>query len=231
MAGCGAGSTSSHLTHRLGRLLVVEVKTELRDIGALQRQVGWYRQAAVGVARAAGWSVRSTVVVVIFLATDANDTCPRREPTPQSAPPSRLRGRAVRDLLVERALPPGEPGWGLVMIDPMRRGDRVLGCDAPRWAKVGGTLPLLRRLHDERPKSPMKRTQDRRGSVHAVGSAAPSRPVSPARVAPLHPTVLTLPGQLAVREATSSTASRRSANSADAGAGCVAGCANRADTG
>jgi len=109
-----------------GRLLLVEVKTELRDLGGLQRQVGWYQRAAPGVARGFGWSVGSTIVVVVFLATDANDSAlvAKRDTFTAAVP---LRGRAVRELLVERSAPPGPPGWGVVMIDPRRRGDR-------RWA-------------------------------------------------------------------------------------------------
>lgn len=106
------------------RLLVVEVKTELRDVGGLQRQVGWYQRAAPTVARSLGWTVHSTVVVVAFLATEANDTAlvANRDTLAAAFP---LRGRAIRDLLFERTAPPGRPGWGLVMIDPRRRGERL----------------------------------------------------------------------------------------------------------
>ena len=38
-----------------GRLIVVEVKTELRDLGGLLRQVGWYTRRAGSVARDLGW--------------------------------------------------------------------------------------------------------------------------------------------------------------------------------
>jgi transcriptional regulator with XRE-family HTH domain len=107
-----------------GRLLIVEVKTELRDVGGLQRQVGWYKRAGPTVAGAFGWTVQATVVVVVFLATDANDAAlvANRDTLAAAFP---LRGRAVRDLLVERVVPIHHPGWGLVMIDPRRRGDRV----------------------------------------------------------------------------------------------------------
>ena len=36
-------------------VLVVEAKSSIRDLGALERQVGWYEGAALPVARAAGW--------------------------------------------------------------------------------------------------------------------------------------------------------------------------------
>lgn len=109
-----------------GRLLVIEVKTELRDVGGLQRQVGWYQRAAPAVARGLGWSVGTTIVVVVFLATDVNDAAlvANRDTFSATFP---LRGKAVRDLLVERIAPANPQGWGVVMIDPRRRGDR-------RWA-------------------------------------------------------------------------------------------------
>jgi len=109
-----------------GRLIVVEVKTELRDLGGLQRQIGWYVRAASEVGRAFGWAVRSTIGIVVFLATETNDASlvANRDGITASFP---LRGRAVRDLLVSRTAPTGRRGWGLVMIDPLRRGDRRWG--------------------------------------------------------------------------------------------------------
>ena len=44
---------------RTGRL-VVEIKTRLDDVGAIERQLGWYRRMAPAIARAQGWEVRQT---------------------------------------------------------------------------------------------------------------------------------------------------------------------------
>ena len=108
---------------RSGRLLIVEVKTELRDMGGLQRQVGWYRRAAPAVARGLGWTVRSSIPVVVFLATDANDLAIKANRS-EFETTFTVRGRAALDLLVRRVAPSGAPGWGLVMVDPLRRGNR-----------------------------------------------------------------------------------------------------------
>jgi transcriptional regulator with XRE-family HTH domain len=104
-------------------LLVVEVKTELRDLGGLLRQVGWYQRTAGAIAQRRGWHVRRTVAVVVFLATDANDASlvANREAITASFP---IRGRAARDLLTGSAVTPGS-GWALSMIDPRRRRDSV----------------------------------------------------------------------------------------------------------
>ncbi len=54
-------------------LLVVEVKTELLDLGELERQLGRYGREAWTVARRLGWPTSRVVEMVLFLATDAND--------------------------------------------------------------------------------------------------------------------------------------------------------------
>jgi len=60
-----------------GCLLVVEIKTELRDFGRLVRQVGWYEREAWEAARSLGWRARSLRTAVILLATEANDASVR----------------------------------------------------------------------------------------------------------------------------------------------------------
>jgi len=102
------------------RLVVVEVKTELRDLGGLQRQVGWYVRAAAGAVAPLGWRPREAVGLVVFLATTDNDArlTAQRQAITQAFP---VRGRALDDALA------GAPfkGWGLAMIDPRRRGARL----------------------------------------------------------------------------------------------------------
>jgi transcriptional regulator with XRE-family HTH domain len=55
------------------RLLVIEVKTELVDVGVVERALGWYRRAAEGLAREFGWRPASVGSWSLLLATDAND--------------------------------------------------------------------------------------------------------------------------------------------------------------
>src|SRR5262245_41891068 len=54
-------------------LLVIEVKTELHDLGSLERQIGRYERAAWAVARQRGWRPRAVIGVVLVLATVEND--------------------------------------------------------------------------------------------------------------------------------------------------------------
>jgi hypothetical protein len=53
-----------------GRLLIIEIKTRLDDVGALERQLSWYEGAAVSLARERAWRARSVRSVVLLLASD-----------------------------------------------------------------------------------------------------------------------------------------------------------------
>lgn len=54
---------------RDGLLLVIEVKTDLVDIGMVLRQVSWYERAAFDAARREGWLPREATGAVLVLAT------------------------------------------------------------------------------------------------------------------------------------------------------------------
>lgn len=56
-----------------GSLLVIEIKTRLIDLGAVERQVGWYARAASDVARRKGWRPRRIVTWLLVLASDEVD--------------------------------------------------------------------------------------------------------------------------------------------------------------
>ena len=104
------------------RLALAEIKTEIRDVGGLERQVGWYVRACVGAVRELGWQPKEIVVVVALLATAANDAVvvANRQALGQAFP---MRGEALAAALFE-----GGPvaGWGLTMVDPLRRGARAI---------------------------------------------------------------------------------------------------------
>jgi len=104
------------------RLLVVEIKTELRDVGALERQLGWYLREARGAAATLGWRPTSVAGLVVFLATTAVDAAvlANRAPLAAAFPE---RGRAVRAALTAGA---DLRGRGMTMIDPGRRGGAAL---------------------------------------------------------------------------------------------------------
>lgn len=106
----------------LRRLIIVEVKTELHDAGALERQVERYVRLSLGVARRHSWSVGEIAVVAVALATTANDAflVANRQVLGASFP---IRGRSAISCMFD-----GDPVRGrmLLMLDPRRRGRRSL---------------------------------------------------------------------------------------------------------
>ena len=54
-------------------LLVIEIKTEIRDLGAIERSLGWYERESWAAARRLGWWPQTLVGCLLLLATDAND--------------------------------------------------------------------------------------------------------------------------------------------------------------
>jgi hypothetical protein len=55
---------------RAGTLLIVEIKTRVDDLGAIERQLGWYERSAYGVAERLGWAARSVASWLLLLASD-----------------------------------------------------------------------------------------------------------------------------------------------------------------
>ncbi len=105
--------------------LVLEAKTSLRDLGALERQVGWYERAAWEVARQSGWTAIRVVVLVASLATAENAAF-------VAANAASLRGRfGVRanrfQALIDRPISEWpEPARAIAFVDPARVGRRFL---------------------------------------------------------------------------------------------------------
>ena len=54
-------------------LLIGEVKTEILDLGAIQRTLGWYEREAWTAARQLGWNAQRSTAVLLVLATAEND--------------------------------------------------------------------------------------------------------------------------------------------------------------
>lgn len=63
------------LAYRLSdrAMLVVEVKTEIRDVGAIQRTIAWYEREAWSVARSLGWRPTSSSLALLILESIDND--------------------------------------------------------------------------------------------------------------------------------------------------------------
>ena len=55
---------------RSSTMLVVEIKTRLDDIGAVERQLSWYERSAPSVARRFRWRATDVVAWLLVLATD-----------------------------------------------------------------------------------------------------------------------------------------------------------------
>jgi transcriptional regulator with XRE-family HTH domain len=62
---------------RAGTLLIIELKTRLDDLGAVERQLGWYGRLAGSAARSLGWRPRRTVSWLLGLASDEVETAIR----------------------------------------------------------------------------------------------------------------------------------------------------------
>ena len=99
-------------------MLILEIKTRLVDLGALERQVGWYerlaRQSALGI----GWRTRRVQTIVLVLASDEVDRVVRdhRDLLALAFP---VRARAIARGLVDPTTM--KIGRGLAMIDPSSR--------------------------------------------------------------------------------------------------------------
>ncbi len=99
-------------------LLIIEVKTELHDLGAIQRQLGWYEREAWPAARRLGWWPTRATSALLLLATRAMD---ERVAENRRAFDQDFSGRApALSAMVDGAIP--EPRLRHVaMIDPMSR--------------------------------------------------------------------------------------------------------------
>jgi transcriptional regulator with XRE-family HTH domain len=102
-----------------GSLLVGETKTEILDLGALQRTVAFYTREAPTVARTLGWIPRCVAVIVVALDTHAvaHRIADSRDAF-KLAFPARVEATAawLRD-----PVSPAPNGWTLAVADPASR--------------------------------------------------------------------------------------------------------------
>ena len=100
-------------------VLVIEVKTELRDLGAIERTLGWM-SARPGRRRRLGWRPRRVLACLLCLSTEEiEDTIhANREALAREFP---LRARPVAAIVAD-GLHDGQRGTrGLALIDPRSR--------------------------------------------------------------------------------------------------------------
>jgi transcriptional regulator with XRE-family HTH domain len=98
-----------------GLVLVVELKTRIDDLGAIERQLAWYERSAFDVARRLGWQPRRVVGWLLLLATDeVEDVLRSNRDLMARAFPN--RARQMSGLL--DTTDPGIQGRGAALIDP-----------------------------------------------------------------------------------------------------------------
>jgi transcriptional regulator with XRE-family HTH domain len=103
---------------RTHRLFIVEIKTSLDDVGAIERQIGWYERRAIDAARTRGWDPRSVCSWLLMLASDeVDEAVARQRDVLDAAFPD--RAGEMTDMLAGTS----DLGnrRGLALIDPMRR--------------------------------------------------------------------------------------------------------------
>lgn len=101
-----------------GTLLVIEIKTRLDDLGASERQLGWYERSASVVASDLGWQVHRVVGWLLVLASEEVETVlvHNRDLIARAFP---TRARAMAGVI---GMAPGTSlSRGLAMIDPTSR--------------------------------------------------------------------------------------------------------------
>lgn len=104
---------------RTGTLIVIEIKTVIDDLGALERQLGWYERTARRAALDRGWRPRRIVTWLLVLSTEQNEQAmtQNRDVFERAFPV----GSASMAALLEEPAADRVYGRGLAMIDPTRR--------------------------------------------------------------------------------------------------------------
>jgi hypothetical protein len=103
--------------HRL--LLVIEIKTEIRDLGAIERTLGWYEREAWLAAKRLGWRPSKVLGCLLLLATELNEAriADNRAALSDGFP---LRATSLRRILANE-VPPPSPARAMAVIDPRSR--------------------------------------------------------------------------------------------------------------
>lgn len=104
---------------RTGSALVIEIKTEVHDLGSIERSLGWYEREAWAAARRRGWRPVSVGGCLLLLATTVNDDRVRQNRASFAAG-FPVRSRSLSELVAGRP-DPGRRGRGIALIDPLSR--------------------------------------------------------------------------------------------------------------
>jgi len=105
---------------RTATLIIIEIKTVIDDMGAIERQIGWYERSVRRVARDLGWQPRRIVTWFLVLSTADNEgsLLLNRDVVGRAFP----IGSAEMDTLLHDFGMVWPPGRALALIDPARRG-------------------------------------------------------------------------------------------------------------
>lgn len=104
---------------RSGTLLVIEIKTQLDDLGQVERSLAWYEREAAAAARRLGWRPHRITSWLLLLATAAADS---RVVENRDALSAAFPGRALGMIGSLRGSNPGAAeGRAFAMIDPRSR--------------------------------------------------------------------------------------------------------------
>jgi len=102
-----------------GLVLVIEIKTEIRDLGAIERTLGWYEREAWVAARRLGWRPNKVVGCLFLLATEMNEA---RIGDNQASFSAGFRIRAGElGRIMSNEMPTPREARALALIDPRSR--------------------------------------------------------------------------------------------------------------
>lgn len=99
-------------------LIIVEIKTRLDDVGAVERQIAWYEGHALSVARSIGWRPNRSLTWLLLLASDevASQLVLHRQVLRRAFPD---RAPLMREILIDGATQASRRG--LALVDPTSR--------------------------------------------------------------------------------------------------------------
>jgi hypothetical protein len=100
-----------------GLLLVIEVKTEIHDLGQIERALGWYEREAWTPARRLGWPPVAVIGCLLLLMTRENDDAVgfNREGLRRLFP---VRAAGLREMVGSDEPTQSRRTRGLAMVDP-----------------------------------------------------------------------------------------------------------------
>lgn len=162
---------------RTGTLLVIEIKTRIDDLGAIERQLGWYARVARRLARSRGWEVRQVQVWLLVLASDEVEDALRadRDILERAFP---LRAAEMRRVVAGQSGPPGVDRRPVARGSPLARG---LALVDPARRRRDWLIPT--KLDGRRSPAPYRDYRDAaaRSAPAPRPTRTPARPAPPAR--------------------------------------------------